>query len=84
VIDVGQERNPGVLRLHCTKQSDRGEYIALSHCWGTPAPNERVKNYTFTSNIGARCKSIDFDNLGKTFQHAIMSMSHARHPLESY
>jgi hypothetical protein len=34
VLDVGDDKNPNLLRLYCTSQEERGRYFALSHCWG--------------------------------------------------
>lgn len=43
VIDVGDDSstNRGLVRLVCTKPSDRGRYIALSHCWGQPSAEDK-------------------------------------------
>lgn len=71
VLDVGDKDNPGLLRLYCTDQSDRSKYVALSHCWGKPTPEEKQRSCTFTTNISARCQKIDFKDLAKTFQDAV-------------
>ncbi len=72
LLNVGDKQNPDLLRLYCTKQSDRGEYVALSHCWGKPTDEEKQKSCTFTTNIRARCQNIDFKDLAKSFQDAVM------------
>jgi hypothetical protein len=71
VLDVGDDKNRNLLRLYCTKPADRGEYIALSHCWGKPTPRERERSCTFANNISERCGRIDFDELAETFQDAV-------------
>lgn len=69
VLDVGDDANPGSLRLHCTTPGETGRYITLSHRWGNP--KEHGKFCTYLCNIGNRRASIDFDQLPKTFQDAV-------------
>ncbi|KLU91499.1 hypothetical protein MAPG_10017 [Magnaporthiopsis poae ATCC 64411] len=73
VIDVGEDgnENPGLLRLVCTKTSDRGRYVALSHRWGKPGEETR-RNCTFKVNLDQRRRRIDLAKLGKTFQDAVV------------
>ncbi|KAF4634558.1 hypothetical protein G7Y89_g3549 [Cudoniella acicularis] len=71
VLDVGENKKRNLLRLHCTKSTDRGEYIALSHCWGKPTSRERERSCTFQHNISDREEGIDFDELAETFQDAV-------------
>ncbi|CZR70242.1 uncharacterized protein PAC_20143 [Phialocephala subalpina] len=71
VLDVGNKVNPDRLRLYCTTESDRGEYVALSHCWGKYTREERERFCTFRSNFKARCEKIDFKSLAQSFQDAI-------------
>lgn len=72
VVDVGDDStNRGLVRLVCTKTSDRGRYIALSHCWGKPSAEEKEQNCTFAANLEERCLRIDLTKLGKTFQDAV-------------
>ncbi|KAL8381992.1 hypothetical protein RB595_005989 [Gaeumannomyces hyphopodioides] len=72
VIDVGEDStNRGLVRLVCTGTSDRGRYIALSHCWGNPSAEEKERNCTFAANLKDRCLRIDLTKLGKTFQDAV-------------
>jgi hypothetical protein len=66
---VGDDQNPNSLRLHCTESGERGEYIALSHCWGKL--EESQKFCTFRCNIESLCRSIDYNELPKTFQDAV-------------
>jgi len=72
VIDVGDGSDgQNYLRLLHTKSSDRGRYVALSHCWGKPDAEERGRNCTFKGNLEARCRRINLAELGKTFQDAV-------------
>ncbi|KAL8299223.1 hypothetical protein RB593_009210 [Gaeumannomyces tritici] len=76
VIDVGDDRcgeqPTRLVRLMGTQNLDpRSRYVALSHCWGGPTDAERRRNCTFKNNIEERCKGIDYDKLGKTFQDAV-------------
>jgi hypothetical protein len=54
------------LTLQCNTKDLRGPYIALSYCWGS---GQRVS--TTTSNIAARQRSIEIEELPLTIQHAI-------------
>jgi hypothetical protein len=56
------------MRLYETQKGDVMKYTALSHPWGA-RPHFR----TLTSNIEAFRKSVDFDALPATFQHAVMT-----------
>ncbi|KAK0750666.1 heterokaryon incompatibility protein-domain-containing protein [Schizothecium vesticola] len=73
VIDLGANASEDerVVRLLGTNPSQRGRYIALSHCWGGPSEEEREANCTFTSNLTQRHQGINVAQLGKTFQDAI-------------
>lgn len=65
LIDVGTSSSP-VLRLYETQQGDRMNYFALSHPWG-----KKPHFCTFPGNIDQFKKSINFDDLPTTFQHAV-------------
>lgn len=65
VLDVGTSKHP-ILRLLDGKETATGQYIALSHCWGT-GPRFR----TLKQNINEFKKHIDFESLPKSFQDAI-------------
>lgn len=65
VIDVGGFQNGNKLRLHLTKEGERGTYTALSHCWG---------GNTFCATketLQALCEEVQFHKLPKTFQDAV-------------
>jgi hypothetical protein len=66
VLDVGDHRNSNSLRLYSTNQDERGRYIALSHRWGGQ------QFCTYHCNIDALRESINFGELPKTFQDAII------------
>ncbi|CZR56687.1 uncharacterized protein PAC_06576 [Phialocephala subalpina] len=70
VLDLGDEHNPDSLRLYCSKK-DEGDYIALSHCWGSFTPGEVEDYRTLRHNFDARTESIDINKLPRTFQDAI-------------
>jgi len=75
VIDVRMGANASederLVRLVCTNPSQRGRYVALSHCWGKPSEEERGANCTFMSNLAQRRRGINVAQLGRTFQDAI-------------
>jgi hypothetical protein len=56
----------GPLRLVDPPPGSRGDYIALSHCWGTSRPYTTKK-----ATIEERRKHIDFEELPKTFQDVL-------------
>lgn len=71
VLDVKRRTFTKSIRLYISKNKEIGEYIALSHCWGDFKPEDRTKFCTFKQNIKQRRKSIDIDELPKTFRDAI-------------
>ncbi|KAI3326688.1 heterokaryon incompatibility protein-domain-containing protein [Xylariaceae sp. AK1471] len=58
-----------LLRLRENDKTTYGKYIALSHRWGED--NHKKRLITSNGNKGDHCKSINFDCLPKTFQHAV-------------
>ncbi|KAI1737684.1 heterokaryon incompatibility protein-domain-containing protein [Xylaria scruposa] len=72
LLDVEGE-NAGVpsLRLHISRQGERGRFLALSHCWG--ALEQRVKDRycTYRCNVQSKMKEISWHDLPKTFQDAV-------------
>jgi len=71
VLDVGGP-DPAKLRLHCTAESPgRDDYVALSHCWGTPAEEEWRRVCTRAENLDARSRGFAFGDLPRTFQDAV-------------
>ncbi|KAI0401633.1 heterokaryon incompatibility protein-domain-containing protein [Xylaria palmicola] len=69
VLDVGNEENPNMLRLHSTTPNQRGMYVTLSHRWGDPQAHPTF--CTYRCNIKSFLKGIDFNELPKTFQDAV-------------
>ena len=69
VLDVSDSR----LRLHVSRVGERGEYVALSHCWGTLSQEQKRSFCTSSGNFTLRCtQGLDIDTLPITFQDAIM------------
>ena len=68
LIFVG-DSDPNMLRL--VKQASRVDYLALSHCWGSPTTDEKKKYCTTLENIRRRRKGFTFEDLPKTFQDAV-------------
>jgi hypothetical protein len=62
VIDVSANQ----VRLVETDKAE-GQYVCLSHCWGTVLPSCRTTSETLASNK----RNIAWDTLPKTFQDAI-------------
>jgi len=73
VLDLGSVTNSNSLRLYCSKKDERGDYVALSHCWGTfvGLPGQSEDCRTLRHNIDTRLEKIDMSRLPKTFQDAI-------------
>jgi hypothetical protein len=68
VIDVGPRL--GCKEIHLSEsKGERQPYIALSHCWGPP---ELHPLKTLQRNYKDRCLGIDWEDLNKTFQDAII------------
>ncbi|KAK4124810.1 HET-domain-containing protein, partial [Parathielavia appendiculata] len=68
VLDVGaQEDQEFHLSLYETTSGETGQYICLSHCWGGHQPLK-----TTTSTIEARKLGIRWDEVPRTFQHAVI------------
>lgn len=65
VIDVGLDADNPTLRLVVTS-GQRGEYIALSHCWGA----ERLLTAT-KSSLSLHLQGMFFGELPLTFKHAV-------------
>lgn len=70
VIDVGENfwDYKADVKLMVT-EGGRGEYLCLSHCWGTPdvAPLETTR-----ANFDAHQRAISYRALPSTFRHAIV------------
>jgi hypothetical protein len=66
LIDVGPSDSSHEPLLRCSERSEKGAWLALSHCWG------HGPHFTTTTvTIAARKQSINFDDLPKTFQDAV-------------
>jgi hypothetical protein len=63
---VGDETDENCIRLR-EMDGEYGSYVCLSYCWG-----ESPKFTTTKETIEARKKCIDFKELPKTLQHAIV------------
>lgn len=74
VLDVGHTQNPESIRLcsvgQCQGIRTLDTYIALSHRWGDPEQHRQFR--TTRSNISSFQESIDYDQLPRTFQDAIL------------
>lgn len=70
LLDIGQ--SPGIsLRLVPSSSIDAQVftgYVALSHCWGSRAPESRTQ----ISNLEARRSAFDFESLEQTFRDAVL------------
>ncbi|KAH6885023.1 heterokaryon incompatibility protein-domain-containing protein [Thelonectria olida] len=63
VIDVGSENDKTKLFI---SQGTKGDYIALSHCWGGP-----IATVLQTTNIKDFCQGLPYDQLPLNFKDAI-------------
>lgn len=70
LLDVSNS-DSGTVRLLDSGRSHigPGEYVALSHCWGSP--HQHAKFCTYKSNIEELTRGIDLTRLPKTFQDAV-------------
>ncbi|RTE84999.1 hypothetical protein BHE90_000389 [Fusarium euwallaceae] len=67
VIDVGSRDNSGNEKPKLfISQGAKGDYIALSHCWGGP-----IATVLQTTNIKDFCKALPYDQLPLNFKDAI-------------
>lgn len=66
VIDVGSDRADP--RLHISEDKQRGQYAALSHCWGFPGMQHLT---TTIDTLASHCDGIPVDRFPPTFQDAI-------------
>ena len=70
VIFVGSTSNNLQLQLSAY-QRHPVEYIALSHCWGKPSPEEKERFCTTQENYNEQLKGFSYHSLPKVFQDAI-------------
>lgn len=68
LIDVGSSREPGSLELMTPLKGSKGQYVALSHCWG-----QGKRPVTTRKNVAKRHIKIHFEKLPATFQDAIVA-----------
>lgn len=75
VLYVGDPKDSGfqsdVVRLVCASGTSRGEYIALSHCWGKLSDEEERAYSTTPGNVDRRLSGFSISELPKTFQDAV-------------
>ncbi|KAH7124354.1 heterokaryon incompatibility protein-domain-containing protein, partial [Dactylonectria macrodidyma] len=68
---------PDLNILKLVKKQDMGEdytggdYVVLSHCWGTPTDEEKKRFCTTKPNYQHRLQGFNYDDLLKTFQDAV-------------
>jgi hypothetical protein len=70
VIDVGKGNNFRAIRLYEPSPGETGKYITLSHRWGDPRLHPTF--CTYRCNLESRLQGIEFDELPKTFQDAVI------------
>ena len=66
VLDVGDNEAPTTLRLHHNSGSERGQYVALSYCWG-----KAQSVVTTSQNVGEHLRNLSFDALHQTVRDAV-------------
>jgi hypothetical protein len=67
VLDLGASRSDGGIKLIISNER-RGQYIALSHRWGTA----QTTTTTTSTNLPAQLKDIPWESLPKVFQDAVL------------
>lgn len=65
VIDVGLEALEP--RLVVSDKRTKGQWIALSHCWGSCVPIKST-----TASLKEHCKRLSLENLPKTYREAVL------------
>jgi hypothetical protein len=65
IIKVGSEKETPV--LHITQDAERGNYIALSYCWGG-----NQKTTTTIATLQSRINGLPFEELPQTIKEAIV------------
>lgn len=71
LIFVGKEHS-NQLQLKLSADIEHPfDYISLSHCWGTPTPEEKERFCTTSANYDERLRGFGYDSLPKVFQDAI-------------
>lgn len=85
LIYVGNPDDPNhhsdsVCLVDTRKQHTPGEYVALSHCWGTPTPEQKQAYCTTRNNYIDRQKSFRVDSLPLNFREAIKVTQELRKP----
>jgi hypothetical protein len=71
VLNVGDGRDPTYLRLYHPSRGEKGDYLALSHCWGKPTKEQKDSFTTTIKNVDKRCQGISLVDLPRTFQDAV-------------
>ncbi|KAH8726729.1 heterokaryon incompatibility protein-domain-containing protein [Phaeosphaeriaceae sp. PMI808] len=75
VLYVGDPKDSGYasdfVRLVCTSEASRREYVALSHCWGDLSVEEKKAYCTTQDNISQRSAGFSLSELPKTFRDAV-------------
>ena len=66
IIDVSPTAESDVVRLHIADRSEKGQYVALSYCWGREQPRA-----TTSTTLNTYTDSINVSNLPKTIRDAI-------------
>jgi len=65
LLAVGSDGDP-TIKLHISRPDERGQYLALSYCWGGP---QQYK--TTEENVADNCQAIQLEKLPQTIQNAI-------------
>src|SRR6266536_2891315 len=66
VIDVGDNMTTPTIKLHITSEGEKGEYVALSYCWGG---TQQV--VATTSQLETMTVNLDLSGLPNTIQDAV-------------
>ncbi|KUJ20807.1 HET-domain-containing protein [Mollisia scopiformis] len=69
LIYVGPPDNHDQLRLIQTSKTEKGRYLALSHCWGPPGTKKLL---TTTETLESRLASIDQSEMPANFSDAVI------------
>ncbi|KAF2641854.1 HET-domain-containing protein [Massarina eburnea CBS 473.64] len=69
LIDLSATKNPGILKLDCSKDRSDSNYAALSHRWGDPNLHREFRLQK--DNLSQWQRQLELKKLPKTFRDAV-------------
>lgn len=72
LLDVGTIESPTLYLRETVPEHPTLPYLTLSHSWGSPSTEAKMRATTTSANIESRRKAIAFESLPKTFKDSIL------------